>query len=124
MQSISIEELTEFLKSDDLKLQATQGKLCFPIIQRIYYKMKIGVEFENINIKEDLIINGHHRYVCLLLLKKSINTNPWSSPSQITVCQWSEVQIDQNDWESIEIIQRHNLKDAAKSGLDIKQFEI
>jgi hypothetical protein len=108
MSQITIEELKAFLQLEILKLQPTQNKLCFLIIRRIYHKMKIGVQFENINIDKELPINGHHRYICSLLLKKSINTNLWSSPSQIIVYKWSEIEIDTNDWESKELIDRHN----------------
>lgn len=86
--------------------------------------MKIGVQFENINIDKELLINGHHRYVCALLLKKSINTNLWSSPSKITIFNWPTIEVDEMDWESKDLIDRHNQMDSAKSGLNIKDFEI
>ena len=114
----------ELLAAGNFTLQPTQNKLCFPILQRIHYKMKIGVPFENINVHEGLLINGHHRYICSLLLKLTLNINPWSSPLQTTIYKWPEIQIEINDWESIEIIKRHNLRDAFASGLDIKAFEI
>ena len=31
--------------------------------------------------------------------------------------------IDSNDWESIEIIRRHNDKDAIRNSMDISRFE-
>lgn len=85
--------------------------------------MTIGVEFENINVDNSLLINGHHRYICSLLSKKVLRTNTWGSPSQIPTFKWAEIEIDLNDWETIEMIDRHNSKDAAKSGMDIKNFE-
>ena len=122
MDLITIDEICKFLKFGNFEFLPTQSKICFPIIQQIYYKMKLGVEFENINIDEKLLIDGHHRYLCSLLLNRNLATNVWSSPSNIHIYQWGQIQIDAIDWESVEIIQRHNLKDAAKSGLDIELF--
>jgi hypothetical protein len=123
MESISLEDLKEFLKSNKFELQPTQTRLCFPIIKRIYNKMAIGVEFENINVDDLLLINGHHRYICSLLLQKTVGKNLWKSPSQITTYQWAEIDIDSKDWESIEIIRRHNFKDALRNSMDIRLFE-
>ena len=124
MRLVTIEELKVFLLSGIFKLQPTQKKLCFPIIRRIYHKMNIGVQFDNINIDKDLLINGHHRYICSQLLKKSINTNSWASPSQIIVYKWAEIEIDSDDWESKELIERHNQADALRSGLNINALEV
>ena len=123
MQTISIDELKEFLKSHNFPLQPTQQKICYPIIQRIYRKMQIGVQFEKINIDNLLLINGHHRYICSLLLQKELGTNVWKSPSNVMNLHWSDIDIDANDWESIEIISRHNSSDAAKNEIDIKILE-
>jgi len=123
VQTISIDELRDFLKSHNFQLKPTQKKICYPIIQRIYKKMRIGIQFENINVDNLLLINGHHRYVCSLLLQKSLGTNDWKSPSNVMNLQWSEIDIDANDWESIEIINRHNSSDAAKNNMDIKVLE-
>jgi len=123
MESISLEDLKEFLKSNKFELQPTQKRLCFPIIKRIYSKMAIGVVFENINVCDLLLINGHHRYICSLLLQKTIGRNPWEISSQITTYQWAEINIDSKDWELPEIISRHNEKDAIRNSMDIRLFE-
>ena len=124
MHVVTIEELRVFLQSEIFELQPTQKKLCFPIIRRIYHKMKIGVQFDNINIDKELLINGHHRYICSQLLKKSITTNAWASPSEIIVHKWAEIEIDPDDWESKELIERHNQADALRSGLKINALEV
>lgn len=88
MGIITIEQLKDFLKSGNFKLQPTQNKLCYPIIRRICHKMNAGVHFENINVDKELLINGHHRYICSQCLKKSININLWSSPFKVTAYKW------------------------------------
>lgn len=123
MELITLEGFKNYLKSDVFKLQPTQKKLCFPIIQRIYHKMKVGVQFDNIRVKDDLVINGRHRYICSLLSNKGIDISPWSRPSPIIVCSWREIEIDLFDWESKEEIEHHNRMDAFKSGLNINELE-
>ena len=58
------------------------------------------------------------------MLKKDILTNNWQRPSELSILQWSEIEVDLNDWESNEIIKRHNLRDAINSGLDISDLEM
>ena len=86
--------------------------------------MRLGVEFESIHVKDDLLINGHQRYICSQLLKTTLGINSWSRSSTIIAYKWDEIQVDNNDWESIEIIKRHNRKDAEKSGLSQSLFDI
>ena len=86
--------------------------------------MKIGVQFDNINIDKELLTNGHHRYICSQLLKKSITTNVWASPSQIIVYKWAEIEIDPDDWESKELVERHNQADVLRSALNINALEV
>ena len=121
---ITIEELKIFLQSGVFNLYPTQNKLCFPIIRRIHHKMNLGVPFDDIHVDKELLIDGHHRYICSLLLKKNINSNLWASPSKIIVYEWPQIEIDPNDWEKMELIQRHNLADALKSGLSINEFDV
>ncbi len=105
MEPIQVKDIIDLLNSGNFHFQPTQKKLCFPIIQRIHHKMKIGVKFENINVNDDLIINGHHRYVCSLLLKKTLSTNSWPRSLNDPIYQWLEIEIDSVDWESIDLIE-------------------
>jgi hypothetical protein len=124
MTSLSVEEVNTWLVSGRFELQPTQRKLCFPILKRIYHKMKMGVAFDGINVAGKLLINGHHRYICALLLHKQLPQNTWGKPSNLLVYEWREMQVDTNDWESKELVERHNLKDAIKSGIDMTALEI
>jgi hypothetical protein len=124
MELLSIEQLKEFLNSNEFEFKPIQSKLCFPIIKRIYHKMKLGIPFENINVKDGLLVNGHHRYICSLLLKKEIGINPWQYSLKETNLKWSQIEIDQTDWDTKDMIDRHNSKDAAISGLNINLFEL
>ncbi len=67
MQLISKEFIHKFIKEIKIDLKSTHGKLCFPIINRIYQKMLVGIKFPSIKIDDNLIIDGHHRYLASLL---------------------------------------------------------
>lgn len=98
--------------------------MCLPIIQRIYHKMVLGVKFDYINVSGDSVINRDHRYICCVLLKRPVQQNSWASPSHMTIYRWPDIFVDVNDWESKEMIARHNIKDAARSGLAINSLYI
>lgn len=82
----------------------------------------VGVSFANIHVDESLIINGHHRYICSLLLKKEIEANPWPRPSVIAQYKWNEVDVEIKDWDSIEEIKEYNKNDAQRTGCDVEIF--
>lgn len=119
-----MKDLKALLQSDIFELVPSQNKLCYPIIQWISRKMMIGIQFENINVDRQLLINGHHRYVCSLLLNKAIVRNPWTGTSIVSDFKWSTIEIDDLDWESGEIIDRHNHADAIRACLGISDLEI
>jgi len=69
---INVKHIKEFIASNKIPFAATQSKLCVPIIARICRKMAHGIKFDEIKVCDNLIIDGHHRYVCALLMKFDI----------------------------------------------------
>ena len=124
MKLISIDELKAFLKSGEFKFIPTQSKLCLPIIQRIHYKMKLGIDFESISVHESLIVNGHHRYISSLLAGIETEIKPWALPADTLHYNWENIELDENDWESIYTIGQHNKRDAQRTGHSIEIFDI
>lgn len=123
MKTLSIEELSTFLASEEFELNATQTKLCLPIIQRIHLKMSHGIPFSNIAVCDSLIINGHHRYICSLLLKNEIGRSPWTSSSTTSKYTWADIEIDTDDWEVEEEINEHHETDAMRLGVEMDYFK-
>ena len=78
MKQISTEFVLEYLSESEKDLKSTHSILCFPIINRIYKKMSIGIKFPSIKVDGDLIIDGHHRYLASLLAGKTLDTIPSS----------------------------------------------
>jgi len=119
MQEITLKNVKDLLESGSLELIATQEAVCLPILQRIYKKMKIGIEFANIRVNGTRIVDGHHRYICSELSKTRIGRNDWKISSTAVNCSWSEINIVEKDYETPEMIQVHNERDAELNDVDI-----
>lgn len=116
------EELQAFLSNETLKLKPRQDKLSLPIIQRICHKMKLNVDFPYILVDDDLIVNGHHRYICSEIMKKPIGINKWQKPDNAVELDWRNVVVEEIDYDEPEKVIEHNRRDAESSGLDIEIF--
>ena len=67
----------------NFNLKSTHERLCFPVIKRLYTKMKIGIKFSGIKVDGDLIIDGHHRYLASLLAEICPESTPQIKPQQL-----------------------------------------
>ncbi|TXN35712.1 hypothetical protein FVB32_14155 [Flagellimonas hymeniacidonis] len=119
MHEITLKNVRDLLESGTLELVATQDAINLPILQRIYKKMKIGIEFANIRVKGSRIVDGHHRYICSELSKTKIGQNDWQISSTAVDCSWRDVNIIEKDYETPEMIQVHNERDAELNDVDI-----
>ncbi len=81
--------------------------------------MKFGIKFENIKVKGSRIVDGHHRYICSELSKTEVGRNDWKISSNAVNCSWSEINIVEEDYETPEMIQEHNVRDAELNDVDI-----
>jgi hypothetical protein len=119
MKDITIEMVLKFLKEGKIALRSTHGKLCFPIIKRIYKKMSIGIKFPCIKVDGDLIIDGHHRYVASLLVDYKLDIAPSFKTSATVESQWNVVVLDVDDWDTDAKIRMLNEEDAKYNGIEI-----
>ena len=79
-----------------------------------------GIKFDDIKICEDLVIDGHHRYISSLLAKIEIGKIKSLKSSATKKYKWSEVEFDENDWDTVSKIQYLNEKDAEYNQVDIE----
>lgn len=119
MQEISLENVRDLLDSGSLGLIATQGEICLPILQRIFKKMNLGINFENIRVNDSRIVDGHHRYVCSILSRREIGIDDWPIPSTAINYRWKEVIVNEEDYEDADMIRKHNIRDAELNNVDI-----
>lgn len=84
--------------------------------------MKIGFKFSGISVCDNIIINGHHRYLASLLSTTSIDRTPTLKPSNIILINWDEIEYIDDDIESEERIIEHNITDAHFNGLSLEKL--
>jgi len=119
MHEISKEFVLKYLKEGKNNMKSTHARLCFPIINRIYKKMSIGIKFPSIKVDKDLIIDGHHRYVASLLSGTKLDTIPYNKTSATVVIDWDAVILDTDDWDTEAKIKMLNEKDAEFNDIQI-----
>ena len=99
---------------------ATQPKLCIPIIDRLCRKMHYGIKFDDIKTHDNLIIDGHHRYLSSIITGFEIGRVVSNKTSATKMIDWTYVEFDENDWDTPSKISYLNEQDAIYNGLDIE----
>lgn len=122
MEQISIELVLRTLQEDKIYLKSTQTKLCYPIIDRIYRKMMIGVKFPNIKVIDNCIIDGHHRYLASILANVKLEMDISFMSSAKKVNDWKNVVLINEDWDTAAKIKLLNEKDAKYNNIDLNQI--
>ena len=120
MQEITAESIAEFIKSHDIPYLATQTKLCMPIIFRMCQKMSHGIKFDNIKVFDNIIIDGHHRYLSALIMNFELGEVPTNSTSATGTIAWNMVEIVKDDWDTLAKIDYLNELDAKYNKLEIE----
>jgi hypothetical protein len=80
--------------------------------------MKIGVQFQPIQVKGNFIVNGHHRYIASKLADIEMECIPWEAPEIMMTYQWKEIWLDPLDWDTPEEIKAYHQKDAQEYKFD------
>jgi len=120
LKKITAEIIKEFIENNKIPFVATQSKLCIPIIDRLCQKMSYDIKFEEIKICDNLIIDGHHRYLSSLIMNFEIGQVFSHKTSATKSFQWKLVELDKNDWDTPSKISHLNEQDALYNGLDIE----
>jgi len=63
VERVTKETIFEFISKNEIELISVHIKLCLPVINRIYRKMCLGIKFSGIKVENNLICDGHHRYI-------------------------------------------------------------
>jgi hypothetical protein len=123
INDLTKDKVKDFLVSNTFEYKATQNKLSFPILLRIYKKLKIGVKFSEIKIGDKLVIDGHHRYLASILADVEIATLPSHRTTATKILEWCDIEIDNEDWDKDEKeIKRFNEIDAKNSNLSLDEL--
>jgi hypothetical protein len=120
MQDITVESIESFIASNEIPFIATQPKLCIPIIFRMCQKMSHGIRFDDIKVCDNLIVDGHHRYLSALITKFDIGKVLSNKTSATKLIPWNEVQFEEEDWDTPAKIAHLNELDAKYNELEIE----
>jgi len=120
MEKVTVEFIKEFIASGPIDLNPTQTKLCVPIISRICQKMSHGIKFDDIKVFDNLIINGHHRYLSSLLVKFELGRVEGNITSATKPFEWNKIEFDEQDWDTDAKIAHLNELDAKYNNLDME----
>ena len=91
-----------------------------PIIKRMCQKMSHGIKFDDIKICDNLIIDGHHRYLSSLIMGVDIASVSSHKTSATKLVKWLDVEFVEDDWDTESRILHLNELDAIYNGLDIE----
>lgn len=120
--ALNKEDLLAYFKVNNPEFLATHNRLCIPIINRIYKKMKRGIRFDDIKVCDGLIIDGHHRYVSSLLADRSIGTVVSSKTSATTLHNWIDIDFVEEKWDTADKIYYLNELDALHNGISLEEI--
>ncbi|MDX2173909.1 MAG: hypothetical protein SFY56_12375 [Bacteroidota bacterium] len=122
MKQITKEVIIDFIQKNNLELQSTHQKLCLPIINRLYKKMLIGINFSSIKVADDLIIDGHHRYLASLLAGCDIERVMSNITSATKITKWNAIDYVEEDWDTPAKIRMLNEEDALQNNVSIEEI--
>ena len=122
IKNITRKDIETFISAHEPVLKATQPKLCIPIIDRIYKKMKAGIYFTPLKVDGSLLCDGHHRYIASLLSGKEIEKVPTLSASSVKAIQWADVVFEEDEWDTEAKINMLNEQDALYNGIALQKL--
>ncbi len=106
-----------------LDLKPTQNKISLPIAFRIHKKMKANLKFDAIKICDDLLIDGHHRYIASIIAGAKIEHFPTSKNQTQISFDWKDVSLSTTDYDNPNEIKYYNFNDALRNDMTVDQIE-
>jgi len=79
-----------------------------------------GIKFDDIKVCDNLIIDGHHRYLSSLIVEFDIDRVFSHKTSATRAIEWNVIELDENDWDTPSDIERLNEQDAVYNGLPVE----
>jgi hypothetical protein len=122
LESVTKEIIIEFIKNNKIELSSTQTKLCLPVINRIFKKMSAGIKFSGIKVENNLICDGHHRYIASILANFPLEIISGNVTSATTAVYWESVTFEDEDWDTSAKINMLNEQDADYNNIPIEKI--
>ena len=114
--------IKNYLENNSLEFKSTHFRLSLPIINRIYKKMVNEVKFDDIKICDDVIIDGHHRFIASLFAKVEIGKSLSHKTSATIEYEWKNVEFTEQEWDTQEHILYLNQLDAQFNNIELEKI--
>ncbi len=82
--------------------------------------MENGIKFDDIKVCDNLIIDGHHRYLSSLIVNLEIGQVLSHKTSATQLIEWDVVEFDENDWDTASKISYLNEQDAKYNQVEVE----
>ena len=122
LEVITEDIIKHYLSKNCIVFKSTQNRLSLPIINRLYKKMKNGIRFDDIKICDNLIIDGHHRYISSLLAGFKIQTINSHKTSATNIFEWDDIRFLDIEWDTKDKIQYLNELDAIFNKIPVEKI--
>lgn len=73
-------------------------------------------------VSDNLIIDGHHRYIASLLANFNLDRAKSPSPSVINVTEWKSIEYVDEDWDTPAKIKMLNEQDASYNDIPLNKI--
>jgi hypothetical protein len=80
------------------------------------------ISFPAIKIQDDIICDGHHRFIAAMLAGYNLDVVNWTSTSATTIISWETVSFDEKDWDTPEEVYQINLRDAEYNSIPVEEI--
>lgn len=120
MERVTKDIVQKFVSDNQLELNPTHTNLCVPIINRMYKKMKVGIRFNEIKVADNLICDGHHRYLASHLANAPLGRIAGVKTSATKAINWTSVHFEERDWDSPIRIKLLNIRDAKYNNITLE----
>jgi len=122
LEIVTKEIIIEFFKNNKIELSSTHTRLCLPVINRIFKKMSAGIKFSGIKVHNNLICDGHHRYIASILAKFPLERISGNVTSATVAVHWESVIFEDEDWDTSAKINMLNEQDADYNNIPIEKI--
>ena len=122
MEKVTKEIILDFIQINKIELTSTQQKICLPIINRIFKKMAAGIRFPVIKVENNLICDGHHRYIASILANYPLERITGNITSATSTVPWESVIFEDEDWDTVAKIKMLNENDAKYNNISIEEI--
>ncbi len=84
--------------------------------------MTAGIKFSGIKVEDNLICDGHHRYLASLLANFPLERIPGTKTAATILVEWESVIFEEEDWDTPAKIKMLNEQDAAYNNIPIEKI--